>query len=178
MISRRRLFAAFAAAAFAHPLALLAQQSAKIRRIGVLWDGARPADLAAGLFGAFRQAMGELGYVEGKNLVIEWRFADGKNERLPDLATELVHANVEVILSASTPTTHALQKATRTIPIVMTTIGDPIGRGFVKSLARPGAMVRITSTYITVPQPMSTRSSKVRIPLICRSSSRCDSIWS
>ena len=156
-ISRRHLLAAFGAAMFAHPLALLAQQPAKIRRVGVLWDGERPAELAAASIGAwdgerpaelaaagigaFPRGMRELGYIEGKNLVIEWRFADGKFERLPDLAAELVRANVEVIVSTSMANTHALQKTTRTIPIVMTTVADPVGGGFVKSLARPGGNI-------------------------------------
>ena len=85
--------------------------------------------------------MRELGYVEGKNLVIEWRFADGKFERLPDLAAELVRLNVEVIVSGSSQAISALQKATATIPIVMASSGDPIGSGFVKSLARPGGNI-------------------------------------
>jgi putative ABC transport system substrate-binding protein len=141
MTSRRHLLAAFGAVTLAQPFALLAQQPPKIRRVGVLWDGARPADLSAESLGAFPRGMRELGYVEGKNLVIEWRFADGKIERLPELATDLVRANVEVMVSTSTNNTHALQKATSTIPIVMTTVADPVGRTFVKSLARPGGNI-------------------------------------
>jgi len=84
--------------------------------------------------------MRELGYVESKNLVIEWRFAD-RGERLSDLAAELVRLPVDVIVTAGTPATSAAQKATTTIPIVMGPIGDPVGSGFVKSLARPGGNI-------------------------------------
>jgi putative ABC transport system substrate-binding protein len=82
--------------------------------------------------------LGKLGYAEGKNLTIEWRFADGKYERLPQLASELVKKNVEVIVAHSSPGIRAAQDATRTIPIVMTAVGDPVESGFAKSLARPG----------------------------------------
>ena len=85
--------------------------------------------------------MRELGYVEGKNLVIEWRFADGKLERLPGLAAELVQLKVDVIVTAGSPAISAAQKATTTIPIVMASAGDPVGSGFVKSLARPGGNI-------------------------------------
>jgi len=85
--------------------------------------------------------MRELGYIEGKNLVIEWRSAEGNNERLPGLATELMHLKVDVIVAASTPATSAAQKATATIPIVMGSVGDPVRSGFVKSLARPAGNI-------------------------------------
>jgi len=80
--------------------------------------------------------MRELGWVEGMNLVIEWRSSDNKNERLPGLATELVRLQLEVIASHSTPAIKALQQATRTIPIVSAASGDPVGSGFAASLAR------------------------------------------
>ena len=92
-------------------------------------------------YGPFRQGMRELGYVEGKNLVIEWRSAEGNNERLPGLAAELVNLKVDVIVTAGTPATSAAQKATTTIPIVMGNTGDPVGSGFVKSLARPAGNI-------------------------------------
>jgi putative ABC transport system substrate-binding protein len=85
--------------------------------------------------------MRELGYVEGKNLVIEWRFAEGMYERLPTLAAELVKMQVDVIVPAGTPMIIAAQKATTTIPIVFGGINDPVGSGFVKSLARPGGNI-------------------------------------
>ena len=92
-------------------------------------------------YGPFRQGMRELGYVEGKNLVIEWRSAEGNNERLPGLATELVNLKVDVIVVPGTPGTSAAQRATATIPIVMVDVGDPVGSGFAKSLARPSGNI-------------------------------------
>jgi putative ABC transport system substrate-binding protein len=85
--------------------------------------------------------MRELGYVEGKNLVVEWRFADGNFERLPGLAADLVQLKVDVIVAVASAAIGAAQKATSTIPIVMATTGDPVGSGFVKSLARPGGNI-------------------------------------
>jgi putative ABC transport system substrate-binding protein len=89
------------------------------------------------IYGPFTRGMRELGYVEGKNLAIEWRSAEGNNERLPGLAAELVNLKVDVIVAGGSPGARAAQKATATIPIVMVSVGDPVGFGFVKSLARP-----------------------------------------
>ena len=91
--------------------------------------------------GAFLKALRELGYVEGKNLVVEWRFAEGSFERLPGLATDLVQLKVDVIVAVASAAISAAKKATSTIPIVMATTGDPVGSGFVKSLARPGGNI-------------------------------------
>jgi len=125
----------------AAPLVSYAQQQRKIWRVGFLVPRRRPDSIDSDYLGAFPRGMRELGYVEGKNLVIEWRFADGQFERLPDLAAELVRLKVDVIVSGSSQAISALQKATTTIPIVMATSGDPIGSGFVKSLARPGGNI-------------------------------------
>ena len=91
-----------------------------------------------GRYDAFIRGMHELGYIEGKNLTIEARFADSETSRLPDLASELVRLNVDAIIATGTPTFRALQKATTTIPVVITASADPVGEGFAKSLARPG----------------------------------------
>jgi putative ABC transport system substrate-binding protein len=125
----------------AAPLVSHAQQQGKIWRVGFLSQRARPDSLDADIFGAFPRGMRELGYVEGKNLVIEWRFANGNVERLPELVAELVRLKVDAIVTSSTPATRVLQKATTTIPIVMGTIGDPVGSGFVASLGRPGGNI-------------------------------------
>jgi ABC-type uncharacterized transport system substrate-binding protein len=125
----------------AAPLACHAQQQGKIWRVGYLTQRRRPDSIAADFTGAFPRGMRDLGYVEGKNLVIEWRFADGEAERLSDLATELVRLKMDVIVSGSSAAIGALQKATTTIAIVMATSADPIGSGFVKSLARPGGNI-------------------------------------
>ncbi len=128
------------AALGAAPLSSNAQQQGKVWRVGFLTQRRRPDSIDADFIGAFPRGMRELGYVEGRNLVIEWRF-DDKAERLPDLAAELVQLNVDVIVSGSSQAISAFQKATTTIPIVMATSGDPIGAGFVKSLARPGGNI-------------------------------------
>jgi putative ABC transport system substrate-binding protein len=118
----------------------LAQQQSKVFRIGYLSSFARPTSVNSA-FAAFRQGMRELGYIEGKNLVIESRFADGVYERLPDLAAELLELKMDVIVADASPSIRAVQKATNTVPIVMAATGDPVGSGFVKSLAQPGGNI-------------------------------------
>ena len=140
-VMRRRLLIALGAGALAAPLSSFAQPQGKIWRVGFLSARSRPDSLDSTDYGAFVRGMRELGYVEGKNLVIEWRFADGKLERLPGLAAELVQLKVDVIVAAATPATSAAQKATTTIPIVFGSAGDPVGAGLVKSLARPGGNI-------------------------------------
>ena len=118
-----------------------AQQPAKIPRIGYLGTTSVSARTEA-----FRQGLRELGYVEGKNIVIEWRRHEGKVDRLPALAAELVRLKVEIIITAGAPAARAAKEATSTIPIVMTQVGDPVGNGFVASLARPGGNITGLST--------------------------------
>jgi len=126
-------------AAVAVPFRSYGQRVGGFRRIGFLASRSRSTPANPDVYyDAFVDQLGKLGYVEGKNLAIEWRFADGKYQRLPQLASELVKMNVEVIVAHSSPGTRAAQRATRTIPIVMTAVGDPVGSGFAKSLARPG----------------------------------------
>jgi putative ABC transport system substrate-binding protein len=121
-----------------------AQQPAKIPRIGYL-GGATPAALSVRL-NAFRQGLHELGYVEGKNIVIEYRYAEGKLDRLAVLAAEFVQLKVDVIVAGGPQATRAAKEATITIPIIMTFDNDPVGNGFVASLARPGGNVTGLST--------------------------------
>jgi putative ABC transport system substrate-binding protein len=116
-----------------------AQQATKIPRIGYLIAASPSPSLAR--TEAFQQGLRDLGYVEGKNIVIEWRSAEGKLDRLPALAAELVRLKVDVIVSAGPAPTRSAKEATKTIPIVMTQDGDPIGSGFVASLARPGGNI-------------------------------------
>ena len=120
------------------PVAAQAQQAAKIARIGYL-----SPNLAADphLYEAFRQGLRDLGYVEGRSLVIEYRDAEGKFERLPTLAAELVALKVDVIVAPNTPAAVPAKQATKTIPIVFAVAGDPVGSGLVTSLARPGGNV-------------------------------------
>jgi putative tryptophan/tyrosine transport system substrate-binding protein len=116
-----------------------AQQPKKVPRIGFL--GATYPSTNAARIEAFRQGLRELGYVEGKNIVIEYRWAEGKTERLPALAAELVRLKVDVIVTAGPPPTRAAKEATSTIPIVMGFDNDPVGNGFVASLARPSGNI-------------------------------------
>ena len=137
MFARRKFVLALGAGALA-PLATFAQQPGKVWRVGFLSQRHVEFVDSDHYYGPFTQGMRELGYVEGKNLVIEWRSAEGKSERLPELAAELVRLKVDLLATAGTPATLAAQKATATIPIVMINVGDPVGSGLVKSLARPG----------------------------------------
>ena len=121
-----------------------AQQPKKVPRIGYL-SAASPSAIAARTE-AFRQGLRELGYVEGKNIVIEWRYAEGKLDRLPALAAELVRLKVDIIVTAGPTPTRAAKEATTTIPIVMAYDIDPVGNGFVASLARPGGNITGLST--------------------------------
>ena len=116
-----------------------AQQTGKIFRIGFL-DSSTAAGGAV-LVDAFRQELSKLGWIEGKNIIIEYRFAEGKPERLPELGADLIRLKVDLIVVSGAPPALAAKKATTTIPIVMTSVGDPVGAGLVASLARPGGNV-------------------------------------
>jgi putative ABC transport system substrate-binding protein len=123
-----------------------AQQPAKIPRIGVLSAASPSASAVSARIEAFRQGLRELGYVEGKSIVIEYRWAEGKFDRLPDLAADLVRLKVDVIVTGGPAATRRAKEATSTIPIVMTMDSDPVASGFVASLARPGGNVTGLST--------------------------------
>jgi putative tryptophan/tyrosine transport system substrate-binding protein len=122
-----------------------AQQPAKVLRIGYL-VGTGP-DAQSARLEAFRQSLRELGYVEGKNIVIEPRYAEGKIDRRPDLVADLLSLKVDVILTAGPRDTRAAKQATNAIPIVMAQDPDPVGSGFVASLARPGGNITGLSTH-------------------------------
>jgi len=121
-----------------------AQQPTKVPRIGFLIASSRAVNAAREE--AFLQGLRDLGYLEGKNIVIEWRSAEGKLDRLPALAAELVRLKVDVIVTAGPADTRAAKEATSTIPIVMTFDNDPVANGFVASLARPGGNITGLST--------------------------------
>jgi putative tryptophan/tyrosine transport system substrate-binding protein len=124
---------------FAGPVATGAQSAAKVHRIGFL--GNSTAALEAHLVGPFREGLRELGHFEGQNLVIEYRWADGKYERFPALIAELLAQKVEVIVTAGTPASLAVKKATMSVPLVVVGVGDPVASGLVASLARPGGNI-------------------------------------
>ena len=121
------------------PLVAQAQQASKVPRIGYLSAGAPTT--ASPFENAFRQGLRELGYVEDRNIAIEYRWAEGKYERLPELAAELVRLKVDVILAVTTPGAQAAKASTRTIPIVFTLVADPAASGLVASLARPSGNI-------------------------------------
>jgi len=135
-MERRRFIGVIAGGLLAAPRAAEAQQAAKVPRIGFL--GNSTAALEANLVGPFREGLRELGYVEGRNILIEYRWAEGKYERFPALLAELIALKVDVIVTAGTPASLAVRKATTSVPLVMVAVGDPIGVGLVASLARPG----------------------------------------
>jgi len=134
----------FCSMLLALPFPARAQQPTKIPRIGYL--DAASLSVNAARIEAFRQGLRELGYVEGKNIVIEWRSAEGKLDRLPALASELVGLKVDIIVSSGNSVTRSAKEATSTIPIVMAQDADPVGSGTVASLARPGGNITGLST--------------------------------
>ena len=157
MNTRRRIVLALMAGALAGPLASFAQQPAKIARIGFLLAASSQGNETQ--LQAFRDGLRDLGYVEGKNFQLEVRWGEGKLERLPALAAELVQLKVDIIVAASSPSVVAARQATRTIPIVMPFSSDPVGDGLVASLAHPGG--NITGLSI-----MSAELGEKRIQLL------------
>src|SRR5215813_2626528 len=137
MMDRRTLISAIALATVCARSGAFAQQQ-RSWRVGFVALPERPEPLEGSRFGAFALGMRELGYIERRNLTIEWRFAGGEVGRLAELAAEVVQRKVDVIVAGETPVISAAQKATATIPIVMAASNDPVGSGFVESLGRPG----------------------------------------
>src|SRR6266568_8667550 len=143
MISRRAFIGGLAggllAALLATPLAVEAQQVGKVPRVGYvsLFSRSKPYPPSE----AFWQGLHDLGWIEGQNIAIERRFAEGKTQRLPDFAVELVRLRVDLIFAETTPAARAVKQATTTIPIVFSHIDDPIGSGLVANLARPGGNI-------------------------------------
>ena len=145
-MDRRAFLSTMAGGLLAVPLAAEGQQTRKVPRIGVL--GGQSPEISPPIL-ALRQGLSELGYVEGQNIAIEWRWAQGKNERYPDLAAELVKLKVDIIVAPTTAGAQAAQRATKTIPIVMGFVSDPVALGLVANLARPGGNI----TGLGVPTP-------------------------
>jgi putative ABC transport system substrate-binding protein len=142
-MDKRSITFAVSALLFALCIGAEAQQ-AKVARIGFL--GNSTSELEANLIGPFREGLRELGYIEGKNIAIEWRWAEGKYERFPGLIAELIGSKAELIVTAGTPASLAVKKATTTIPLVMIAVGDPVGSGLIASLAHSrGNVTGLTS---------------------------------
>ena len=167
----RRTFSGALASALMLPHAIAqAQAGAKVYRVGFFLGAS--GDSVATLFAAFREGMRELGYVEGRNVAFERRYADGHMERLPDIADELARLRVDVIVTGSSIHVAAAVQATRTIPIVMVFTADPVQAGFVKSLARPGGNVtglsadasrELWSKYIAILKEIVPNLSRVGV---------------
>jgi putative tryptophan/tyrosine transport system substrate-binding protein len=138
-VTSRRAFLAASIAATASPFVAAAQPPTKIWRIGYL--GPVSPSAGAPLLDSFRQGLRELGYAEGQNISIDYRWAEGRPDRFPALAVELTQLKVDVIVTYNNAGVAALQRATRTIPIVFASVGDPVGSGYVASLARPGGNI-------------------------------------
>jgi len=141
MKQRRKMLIAFGLAALAAPLLPFAQQPVKVYRIGWLVGGPSSVDRDFSFLADMKKSLSDLGYNEGKNIAFDLRFSEGKSERLADLAVELVALKPDVIISGATPGTRAVKQVTTTIPIVMVGVSDPVGAGFVASLAHPGGNI-------------------------------------
>src|SRR5262245_14795365 len=161
---RRRDFVSLLGASAVWPLVARAQQAGKVWRIGVL--GGAPLPVLSQNYSGFLQGMRELGYIEGKDFVSELRAADNSYERLPSLADELVRIGADILLTSSTAAVLALQKATRTIPIVMAGGPDPVGSGLIVSLARPGGNTTglAANTAETAPKQLELLAAIVSNP--------------
>src|SRR3990170_8717785 len=144
-MDRRTFIGRVAGGLLAAPLVACAQQVGKVYRIGILES--IPAARNAANLDALRKGLRNLGYVEGRNLVIEYRSADGRAERFPDLASELVRLKVDLIVTRGTPAARAAKNATGTIPVVMATMGDP--HALVASFANPGGNITGVTTFST-----------------------------
>src|SRR5215216_1200099 len=165
---RREFIRLLGGVAAAWPLPARGQPNAKPVRIGCLVIGDIKSAEQQGSIDAFRQGLHELGYVEGQNILIEYRAASGRIERLPGLAAELVAVKVDLIVALATPAGRAAQQATDTIPIIVTAMGDPVRDGLVASLARPGA--NVTGTTFLGPELVPKRLAllKEALPTVSR----------
>jgi putative ABC transport system substrate-binding protein len=164
VIDRRTFLAGTGAVLLAVPLAAEAQQAGKIYKIGIL-----TADLSQGSRGgpkSFLQGLHDLGYVEGRSFVMEYRFAEGHQDRLPELAAGLVRARVDVMVTAGTPATIAAQRATQTLPIVFAVAAAVVEKGIVQSLARPGG--NVTGLQLQVADSKGIQLLKDAVPTVTR----------
>ena len=164
-MKRREFITLLGGAAATWPFAARAQQTGKLYRIGFLWDG---PDVFPDALEAFRQGLRELGYVEGRNIAIEYRWAEGKPERMRELAEELVRLKVDVIMAPSSIYTAAAKRATTTIPIIFMSHADPLATGHVASLARPGGNATGLSLMMTETNVKGLELLKEAVPGLSR----------
>ena len=167
MNNRRRLVIAFGAGALAAPLASWAQQG-KVWRIGFISGAAPPASLETAPQGGFLQGMRELGYVEGRHFVMEWRFAEAKAERYVEFAAELARLKVDVVVTGAPQAVRPMQQAASQIPIVMGISTDPVGSGFAASLARPGGNITGIASSLEDSSPKQLELLVAAVPNMVR----------
>jgi putative ABC transport system substrate-binding protein len=167
-MKRREFITLLGGAVATWPSCARAERASKVARIGLLATGALDSAEQQATLDAFRQGLRERGYVEGQNIVIEYRAADGKIERFPKLAMELVRLNLDLIVASNTPAARAAREATTTLPIVVPVMGDPVGDGLVASLAQPGG--NITGMTFLGPELATKRLEllKQALPAISR----------
>jgi len=163
---RRRDFIAGLGGAASWPVVVRAQRTDRVRRVGVLMNGAATEARAQAYVGAFTEALSKAGWVEGKNVSIEFRSADAHYDRLPSLAAELVDHNVSVILAYDLPSAFAAKAATRTIPIVFASGADPVKAGLVESFSRPNGNLTGGSVYFSVLGPKRVELLHELIPAV------------
>jgi putative ABC transport system substrate-binding protein len=167
-MQRREFITLLGGAAVAWPLSARAQQPARMRRIGMLMFSTESDALNNALIAAFRTGLKERGWTEDRNVKLEFRYAGSKLDQLPILAADLVRANVDLIVTGGTESIQAASKASASIPIIMTTIGDPVGAGVVASLARPGGNVTGLSLYATELSAKRVELLKEVLPTLTR----------
>src|SRR5256886_3535483 len=167
-MKRREFITLLGGGAVAWPLAARAQESRKVWRIGFIAGASRPASLEVSQFGGFQQGMREHGYVEGKDFVMEWRFADANPERYSEFAAEFVQLKVDVIVLGTPAALRAVQQTTSTIPVVMGYSVDPVGNGFVASLARPGGNITGLSSSQDDATPKQVELLTITVPNLLR----------
>jgi putative ABC transport system substrate-binding protein len=167
-VNRREFITLLGGAAAAWPVAALAQQRSKIPRIGYLDPLSRSSRMAAGWMEAFRSGLRDLAYVEGKNITIEYRWSEGKYDRLAVLTAELVDLGIDVLVTYGTPATRAAKQATTSVPIIMAISGDAIATGLIISLNRPGG--NITGSTFFNPELCAKRLELIKeaVPPIIR----------
>jgi len=165
-MNRRAFTTLLGGAAVVWPIAARAQQAGKVHRIGVLETISTTLNVAN--FYALREGLRQLGYAEGQNLVIEYRSADGRDDRFPGLARELLALKVDVIVTRGTPAAKAVKNATSTVPVVMTASGDPVGVGLVTSLARPGGNITGLSAIVGELSPKRLELIREIVPGLAR----------
>jgi putative ABC transport system substrate-binding protein len=166
-LRRREFIAALGGAAAVVPVLgstkAHAQRAGKVWRIGYLASAQRPVSIESTSYGGFLQGMRELGYVEGRDFVMEWRFVEGRFELYPVLAAELVRAQVDIVVAGNSAAVRPMQQASSSIPIVLAVANDPVGLGLVASLARPGGNVTglATSADDTTPKQLELLAKAV-----------------